>query len=186
MNEQPTFSEAPVVPSELRTLHEAITATLKAGLPQIKHVEAYPILKEGMKLPALLYAATGFAPGGKPGDGRLRLKVTFEALILLESSRAMAPLQAAILTGKLMQLLDEQYWGVDGVDMPEGVQAMPSAFVPELARCTGWSVLWQQDVFLGDTAWPWEDEPAGSLVFEPEDGPGEVSDGVELQPGVAP
>lgn len=167
MNEQPISSEvAQVVPSELRVLHEAITATLQSGLPQFEHIEAYPkLIREGIKLPALLYAATGFAPGTKPGDGRLCVTVTFEALILLEAERAMAPLQAAILAGKLMQVLDEQYWDVDFVDHAKDVQAAPSEFVPELARCVGWSVLWRQDVYLGDTAWPWADEPPGSLVF---------------------
>ncbi|EJT83138.1 hypothetical protein PPS11_39563 [Pseudomonas putida S11] len=46
--------------------------------------------------------------------------------------------------------------------------------VPELARCVGWAVQWRQDVYLGDTAWPWEDQPPGSLVFafDPDSGPG--------------
>ncbi|KXK67154.1 hypothetical protein BC89_34345, partial [Pseudomonas monteilii] len=81
---EPQTSSNEVVPSELRVLHEAMTAAFQAALPQVKHVEAYPILKEGMKLPALLYAATNFAPGIDPGDGRLCVTVTFEALILLE------------------------------------------------------------------------------------------------------
>lgn len=176
MNEPPISSDEPqVIPSELKQLHDAMTATLKAGLPQFLHVEAYPkLIKEGMKLPALLYAATNFAPGDDPGDGRLCLKVTFEALVLLESSRPLAPLQAAILASKLMKLLRHQYWDSDFVGSTENVQAMPSEFVPELARCVGWSVQWQQDVYLGETEWLWENEPPGSLVFSfyPESGEG--------------
>ena len=174
MSEPQISSDELVLPSELKVLHDAMTAALKAGLPQIQHVEAYPILKEGMKLPALLYAATNFAPGVKPGDGRLCVKVTFEAVVLLESRRSLAPLQAAILAGKVMQLLDEQYWDLDFVDQVEDVQAMPSEVVPELARCVGWSLQWRQDVYLGDTAWPWNNEPPGSLVFafDPETGEG--------------
>lgn len=168
MNEPQTSSDsAPVVPSELKVLHDAMTAVLQAGLPQIPLVEAYPkLIKEGMKLPALLYAATNFAPGFKPGDGRLCLKVTFEALILLEAARPLAPLQAAILAGKVMQLLDDQYWDLDFVGGVENMQAMPAEVVPELARCVGWALQWQQDVYLGDTTWPWSDEPPGSLVFD--------------------
>lgn len=176
MNEPPISSdEPPVIPSELTRLHEAMTATLQAELPQFQHIEAYPkLIKEGMRLPALLYAASNFAPGDDPGDGRLCLKVTFEALVLLESSRPLAPLQAAILASKLMKLLRHQYWDADFVGSTENVQAMPSEFLPELARCVGWSVQWQQDVYLGDTEWPWENEPPGSLVFsfDPDTGPG--------------
>lgn len=172
--DEPQTSSSEVVPSELRVLHEAMTATLTAALPQIEHVEAYPVLKEGMKLPALLYAATNFAPGVDPGDGRLCVTVTFEAVILVEAERPMAPLQAAILAGKVLQVLQQQYWGLDFVDQVQGAQAMPAEAVPELVRCQGWAVQWQQDVYLGDTAWPWEDQPPGSLVFafDPDSGPG--------------
>jgi len=173
MNEQPT-SSSQAVPSELTVLHEAITATLKEALPQIKLVEAYPVLKEGMALPALLYAMTNVAPGLNPGDGRLCVSATFEAIILLESKRAMAPLQAAILASKLLQLVNEQYWDVDFVDQPSDMQAMPAEVLPELHRCVGWTVQWRQNIYLGDTAWPWPDEPPGSLVFafDPDSGPG--------------
>lgn len=168
------MSEPQTLPSELTQLHGAMTATMKAGLPQIQHVEAYPILREGMKLPALLYAMTNVAPGVKPGDGRLCVTATFEACILLERSRNEAPLQAAILAAKLMQLLDEQYWDVDFVDQVKDMQASPTELIPDLARCTGWSVAWRQDIYLGDTEWPWENQPPGSLVFAfaPDTGPG--------------
>jgi hypothetical protein len=176
MNEPPISSdEPPVIPSELKQLHDAMTATLQERLPQFQHIEAYPkLVKEGIKLPALLYTATNFAPGESPGDGRLLLKVTFEALVLLESSRPLAPLQAAILASKLMQLLDLQYWDLDFVGPTENVEAMPAEFAPQLARCVGWAVQWQQDVYLGDTEWLWENEPPGSLVFgfDPDSGPG--------------
>ena len=176
MNEPPISSdEPPVIPSELKQLHDAMTATLQAELPQFKLIEAYPkLIKEGMKLPALFYAATNFAPGDDPGDGRLCLKVTFEALVMLESSRPLAPLQAAILASKLMKVLQLQFWEVDFVGPTENVQAMPAEFLPELARCVGWAVQWQQDVYLGETEWPWENEPAGLLVFafDPDSGPG--------------
>lgn len=182
MSEPQTSSSEAVVPSELRVLHEAMTATLKEALPQIQHIEAYPVVKEGMKLPALLYAATNFAPGIQPGDGRLLVTVTFEALILLESKRPMAPLQAAILASKLMQVLDQQYWDLVFVDQAQDMQAIPAEMAPELARCVGWAVQWRQNVYLGDTAWPWENEPPGSLVFafSPDTGPD--SEGSYLSP----
>ncbi|GEM_PF-167891 len=176
MNEPPISSdEAPAIPSELKQLHDAMTATMREKLPQFALVEPYPkLIKEGMALPALLYAATNFAPASSPGDGRLCLRVTFEALVMLESSRDLAPLQAAILASKLLQLLDLQYWGMDFVGPTENAQAMPAEDVPELARCVGWAVMWQQDVYLGDTQWPWENEPPGTLVFafDPDAGPG--------------
>lgn len=173
MHEPPISSDdQQAAPSELTELHNAITATLRERLPLLELVEAYPVLEEGMKLPALLYAATNFAPGVKPGDGRLCLKVTFEAVVLLESGRALAPLQAAILAGKVMQVLDDQYWNLDFVGGVENIQAMPAELAPDLVRCVGWALQWQQDVYLGETAWVWDDQPPGSLMFafDPESG----------------
>ncbi|WP_462402173.1 hypothetical protein [Pseudomonas sp. Marseille-QA0332] len=168
MSEQPTSS------SELTRLHEAITATLQEALPRLQNIEAYPVLEEGMKLPALLYAITGMAPGPDPGDGRTCIMATFEALILVEEARSQAPLQAAVLASKLVSVLDEQYWDLDFVDQVQDVQAMPSEATPALLQCVGWSVQWRQAVYLGDTEWPWPDEPPGTLVFafDPDTGPG--------------
>lgn len=167
MHEPPISSDEPqVVPSQLKELHDAMTATMREHLPLFKLIEPYPkLLEEGMALPALMYAATNFAPGVKPGDGRLCLKVTFEAIVLLESLRPMAPLQAAILASQVMRLLDDQYWNLDFVGGVENLQAMPAEAVPDLVRCVGWALQWQQDVYLGDTEWLWPDEPPGSLVF---------------------
>lgn len=159
------MSEQQTLPSELHRLHEAMTDAIKAAMPQVVYVQDYPVLEEGMPLPALIYALTNLAPWEDPGDGRVSLLATFEACILVESSRDRAPLQAAILAGKLVQLLHNQYWDLDFVDHVRDVQAMPTESIPELEQCSAWSVQWRQPVYLGETEWPWPDEPPGSLVF---------------------
>lgn len=159
------MSEQPTLPSELTLLHDAMTAAIKAALPKVVYVKDHPVLEEGMPMPALIYALTNLAPGDDPGDGRVCLMATFEACILVESSRDRAPLQAAILAGKLAQLLHNQYWDLDFVDHVRDVQAMPGESVPELEQCATWSAQWRQPVYLGDTEWLWPDEPPGSLVF---------------------
>lgn len=168
------MSEQQTSPSELTQLHTAMTEAMTQALPQLQNIAAYPVLEAGMKLPALFYAITGMAPAPDPGDGRTCIVATFEALILVEEVREQAPLQAAILASKLVKLLDGQYWDLDFVDQTHDVQAMPSEITPELLKCVGWSVQWRQVVYLGDTEWPWPDEPPGSLVFafDPQSGPG--------------
>lgn len=162
------MSEQPTLPSELTLLHAAMTATIKAGMSRLQLVEAYPVLRKGMKLPALLYAMTNLVPGPDPGDGRACVVATFEACILVESSRPQAPLQAAILATQLVKLLRHQFWDMDFVAGVYDVQAMPSESIPDLVQCAAWSVQWRQDVYLGDTEWLWPDEPAGSLQFAPD------------------
>ncbi|MEZ0197377.1 hypothetical protein AB9U01_25320 [Pseudomonas qingdaonensis] len=168
------MSEQPTSPSEFTLLHDAMTTAITDALPQCRHVEAYPkLVAEGMKLPALMFAMTAVEPGPDPGDGRTCITATFEALILVEEARPRAPLQAAILAGHLVKLLRLQYWDQDFVGPVTDVRGMPSE-TPEILQCVSWSVHWRQDIYLGDTAWLWDDEPPGSLMFafHPDTGPG--------------
>lgn len=171
---EPQTSDSEPSEHELTQLHEAMTAIIKEAIPQLEGVEAYPVLEEGMAMPLMIYAMTNVQPGEDPGDGRVCIVATFEACILVESARDKAPLQAAILATKLAALLHYQQWGLDFTMPVEGVQAMPTMPVPELAECSAWAVQWQQALYLGDTTWLWEDQPPGSLVFSfyPESGEG--------------
>ncbi|MDG9891210.1 hypothetical protein [Pseudomonas juntendi] len=171
---EPQTSDSEPSEHELTRLHEAMTATIKEAIPQLQGVESYPVLEEGMAMPLMIYAMTNVQPGEDPGDGRVCIVATFEACILVESARDKAPLQAAILATKLASLLHYQQWGLDFTMPVEGVQAMPTMPVPELAECAAWAVQWHQTLYLGDTTWLWENQPPGSLVFafDPDTGPG--------------
>ena len=173
---EPQTSDSPPL-HELTQLHEAITASIKREIPQLVHVEAYPVLQQGMPMPMLIYAMTNVQPGVDPGDGRVCVVATFEAAILVESSRSQAPLQAAILASKFAGLLHQQQWDMDFTLPVSAVQAMPTEPVPELAECAAWSVMWQQTLYMGETTWPWDDAP-GKLVFafDPETGAAHESD----------
>lgn len=167
------MSEQPISLPELAELHAAMEATIRQAMPQVVDVQHYPKLEEGMPMPALYFALSGLAPGPDPGDGRTALMATFEACVLVESDREQAHLQAAILASKLFRLLDhDQYWGVDCVDLAHDIHAMPSESIPELLQCAAWTVQWRHVLYVGDTEWPWDDQP-GKLVFafDPETGP---------------
>ncbi|WGV21966.1 hypothetical protein QIY50_07135 [Pseudomonas putida] len=161
------MSEPQTSDSELTRLHEAITATIKEGIPQLKHVEACPVLEDGLPLPMLMYAITNMQPGDDPGDGRVCVVATFEACILVEAARHQAPIQAAILATKLVGLLNYQQWGQDFVLPVSDVFAGPTAPIPELAECTAWAVQWRQTIYLGTTQWVWDDDSPSSLVLAP-------------------
>lgn len=169
------MSEQPISLPELAELHGAMTAAMQQAIPQAVNVQAYPVLEQGMKMPALFYAMTSIAPGDDPGDGRVCVLATFEACVLVESDREQAPLQAAVLASKLVKLLHQQYWALDFVDHVRDVQAMPSEALPELVQCAAWSVTWRQPIYLGETEWLWPDEPPGTLkfAFSPNTGSGQ-------------
>ncbi|MDZ5740964.1 hypothetical protein [Pseudomonas asiatica] len=169
------MSEQPISLPELAELHTAMARIIREAMPQVVDVQHYPKLQEGLPMPALYFALSGLAPGPDPGDGRTAVMATFEACVLVESDREQAHLQAAILATKLVRLLDhDQYWGVECVDQAQDVHAMPSESIPELLQCAAWTVQWRHVLYLGDTEWPWEDQPPGSLLFafDPDSGPG--------------
>lgn len=160
------MSEQPISLPELAELHAAMKTIMQQALPQVVDVQHYPKLQEGLPMPALYFALSGLAPGPDPGDGRTALVAMFEACVLVESDREQAHLQAAVLASKLVRLLDnDQYWGVECVDLARDIHASPSESIPELLQCAAWTVQWRHVLYVGDTDWPWDDQPPGSLVF---------------------
>lgn len=162
MSDQTTSSEAV---SELTALHGAIEAAFKARVPAFKHVEAYAELGEDMGEPALLFAMTGAAPAPDTGTGKTALNCRFQAAVLVDATRTKAPLQAAILAGRVAVVLRGQYWDLDFVEAPTHIQVQPDGSVPELAQYCVWVVEWFQVVHFGESEWSWETEAPGSLVF---------------------
>lgn len=145
--------------NELTTLHEAITVSIKAAMPQFETVGAYAAANQSTSLPALLYGITRLEPGADPGDGRSGIVATFEARILVDPAHQQAALLAVTLATELTVLLRKQFWGLDFVDSASMVRALPAAETPTI-----WLVQWQQMLRLGVVQWPWPDEP-GPVVF---------------------
>lgn len=160
--------------SDLTTLHDAITATLRAAMPLVLSVEAFPELDCKVRTPALLYGLTDMSPGIDRGEGKTALIGRFQSCILIDADRPKASLQAAILAAQMTVALKDQVWGLDFVTgPPEQIHAQPEAPTVELEQFVMWSVQWVQPFELGELVWPWPDEPPGSLVFgiEPGDEP---------------
>lgn len=169
--------------SELTTLHEAITATIKAAMPKILHVEQFPEMGQMVDVPALLYGLTDMTLGEDRGTGQTALIGRFQSCILVDATRPKASLQAAILASQLVVTLRYQMWGLDFVTgPPENIHAQPEAPTAELEQFVMWSVQWTQAFDIGTLEWPWPDEPPGSLwlginddpesaFFQPEDPP---------------
>ncbi|MEG0858980.1 MAG: hypothetical protein RSD81_06555 [Pseudomonas sp.] len=155
--------------NELTTLHEAITASIKAAIPQFETVGAYATADESTVLPALLYAITSLVPGVDPGDGRAGIIAGFEARILVDPARPQAPLLSVSLAAQLTILLRKQFWALDFVEGASVVRAMPAT----TASTTIWLVQWQQMLRLGAAQWPWPDEPGPlAFAFSPDTGRG--------------
>ncbi|ROL74703.1 hypothetical protein [Pseudomonas vranovensis] len=159
--------------SELNRLHEAISATIKAALPQFETVEAYASAAPTTVLPALFHSITALKPGDDPGDGRVRVIATFEARIFVDSAGEQAALGIATLACQMTVLLRKQFWALDFVDEAKAVQALPVQLSADAALPRNWTVQWEQALYLGAEQWPWPVEPGPlAFAFSPDTGPG--------------
>lgn len=158
--------------TDLSGLHQAVSATLRAAMPQLRTVECYAAVQAQTPLPALFHGIVGLKPGIDPGDGHSCVIATFEARIHTDASQPYPALEAVDLAAQLMVLLRKQYWNIDFVEEARSVQALPSNASP-----TTWTVQWEQVLHLGQVQWPWPNQPPGSLVlaFDPDSGPGNES-----------
>ena len=103
-------------------------------------------------------------PGTDIGTGESTLNVTFEARIIVDVICDQHYQQAIHLATQLAVLLRTQTWGL-AVEPAEFKRSTQDWTRPELDGYTVWLVEWTQTIYLGETEWPWPDEPPGSLVF---------------------
>ena len=155
--------------SDLNQLHQAISATIAAAMPQLATVGSHAVVQEGSVLPALFHSIVRLKPGIDPGDGHSCIDATFEARIHVDASHPQAAQNASTLAAQLVVLLRKQYWEIDFVEEARVTKARPLYGTP-----SAWRVRWKQVLHLGEAQWPWPNQPPGSLVFafDPDAGSG--------------
>ncbi|VVN89459.1 hypothetical protein PS706_01785 [Pseudomonas fluorescens] len=159
-------------PFSLEQLYRAIERHLHDHLPGVQTVAVWPNIDDRIALPAVLVELAEMEPGVDSGTGETCLACKFEARLITDPIQPGHHQQAVFLAGQLAVLLRAQSWGVE-VEPAEFVQAMQDWTKPELDGYTVWVVEWIQQIYLGETCWPWPDQPPGSLV-------------IDLGPGVGP
>ena len=160
-------------PLSLDQLYRAIEQHLKAHLPGVQAVTAWPNIKDRIALPAVFIELAEMEPGVDIGTGQTTLVCKFEARIIVDPIRPQHCQQAAYLAAQLAVLLRLQTWGLE-VEPAEFGRAMQDWTKPELDGYVVWLVEWTHQLYLGVEEWPWPNEPPGSLVFDIESGDGPV------------
>jgi hypothetical protein len=160
-------------PFSLDQLYRAIEQNLKAHLPGVQAVTAWPNIKDRIALPAVFIELAEMEPGVDIGTGQTTLVCKFEARIIVDPIRPQHCQQAAYLAAQLAVLLRLQTWGLE-VEPAEFGQAMQDWTRPELDGYVVWLVEWTHQLYLGVEEWPWPNEPPGSLIFDIESGDGPV------------
>lgn len=152
--------------SELATLHAALTAAIREAIPDFASVDIASEPGGNPALPSLRHGIVRMTADTAPRDGRSVLVTTFEADITPDLGNPEARLQGSLLAAQMMDLLRQQFWGLDFVEASRNVQAQFDG--------GHWIVRWEQPVLLGQPQWHWPDQPPGTLVFgiDPDTGPG--------------
>lgn len=168
------MSDQPLTPDLLLA---AIEQTLAPRLPEIASIVRGPLLAVPATLPALALEFAEMVPGRDPGSGETALLCRMQARILLARDDATAEALALRSVAALLVALRAQDWGLP-LEAVSLIHAQPDDGAAALANCRVWLVEWHQPLLLGEPAWPWEDQPPGSLVlgFDPETGPGHEGD----------
>lgn len=151
-------------PFSLDLLYQTIEQHLQQSLGGIQLVSFWPDIKQHIPLPAVFLDIAEIEPGTDIGTGESTLSVTFEARVIVDVIRAGHYQQAIHLATQLAMLLRTQTWGL-AVEPAEFKRSTQDWTRPELDGYTVWLVEWTQTIYLGETEWPWPDEPPGSLVF---------------------
>ena len=161
-------------PFSLDRLYEAIEQHLQEQLPGLQGVSFWPDLSADTSIPTpvVLLEMAEMEPAQDLGTGETALTCKFEARIVVDSISTDPQRQAVQLASQLAVLLRGQSWGLE-VDCAQFMRSTQDWTKPELDGYTVWLVEWTHQLYLGTEAWPWPDEPPGTLWVDvvPGDGP---------------
>lgn len=150
-------------PFSLDVLYQAIEQQIQQHLPGVQTVSFWPDIQNHIPLPAVFLDIGEIEPSQETGSGQTALTLTFEARLVVDVLCADHYRQAVQLATQLAVLLRAQYWGLSV--QPAQLQRSAQDWTrPELDGYIVWLVEWTQGIYLGEEAWPWPDQPPGSLL----------------------
>lgn len=147
----------------LAQLHTAIVHGLQAKLG-VQTVDAYPVIRRRIVLPAVLVELSEMGPGRDPGTGETALVATFQARAIVDPNLPDADVQVRELAAHIAVAITHETWGLD-VSIAQLVHMGEDAFKPELDSYMSWVVEWTHEFHLGESAWPYPDDTALTIML---------------------
>lgn len=150
----------------LTELHAAIIAGLKAALPGVPTIDAYPVIQRRIKLPAVVLELSEIEPGTDPGTGQVAVVGRFQARCIVDPVMAGADMAVREMATAVILALQYQIWGItDDVAPARFLQAGDDGFKPDLDGYLVWMVEWLQEFHLGEFKWVWPDDTGLEIMF---------------------
>ncbi len=134
--------------NNLAQLHTAILAGLRAQLPDVPEIAAYPDIRRRVAgLPAIIVELSDLEPGADPGTGETALIGRFSAFVVVDPNRTDAQMQVRELSARLAAVLRGADWGLP-IGIARFSHAGEDGMNPDLDGYLVWAVEWTHEFTL--------------------------------------
>lgn len=134
-------------------IHQAQVAAVQEAMPMLAQVAEYsPELLEGRTAiisPAVLFEAVQIQPERQGSGGRCALTIEFAAHCILSTKTEHVQLEIRNFAVRLLQVINQNRWGLVYAQHPMELTAFPSTFSAALGF-ESWIVSWEQTFHLGE------------------------------------
>ncbi|WP_321846719.1 hypothetical protein [Burkholderia cepacia] len=156
----------------LKQLHDGIEAGLRARLPDLERIHAYPKIGKSIETPFVAIELAELEPGHDDGTGRVPLIARMQARVIVDPLVEDAEVQVRELSARVLQTVHGATWGLPMTPGKQVGSAGEDPFRPELDTYLVWLVEWVHEFDLGDAYEPPTKGRAVLWGVDPETGPG--------------
>lgn len=155
----------------LKVLHDAIERGMRAKLPAMKRIEAYPRLGQKIDTPLIAIELSEFEPGHDDGTGDVPLIARMQARVVFDPIAEGAELGVREVAARVAMVVHGNTWELP-ITPGKVVQVAEDPFRPQLDTYCVWLVEWTHEFGLGMDMGDIPDGPAILWGVDPDTGSG--------------
>ncbi|TKC83837.1 hypothetical protein FAZ69_22655 [Trinickia terrae] len=155
----------------LKELHAAIECGMRAKLPKMRRIEAYPRLGQKIETPLIAIELSEFEPGQDDGTGGVALIARMQARVVFDPIDEGAELAVREVAARVAMVVHANTWGLP-ITPGKVVQVAEDPFRPQFDTYCVWLVEWTHEFGLGIEL---DEIPDGRTILwgvAPDTGPG--------------
>ncbi|KUZ33361.1 hypothetical protein WS52_18785 [Burkholderia territorii] len=155
----------------LKQLHDGVEAGLRAKLPDLERIHAYPKIGKAIDTPFVAIELSELEPGHDDGTGRVPLVGRMQARVIVDPIVPGAELLVRELSARVLQAVHGATWELPVTPGRQVGSAGEDPFRPELDTYLVWLVEWEHEFDLGDVFEPPTKGRAVLWGVDPDTGP---------------
>ncbi|WP_230944455.1 hypothetical protein [Burkholderia territorii] len=138
----------------LKQLHDGVEAGLRAKLPDLERIHAYPKIGKAIDTPFIAIELSELEPGHDDGTGRVPLVGRLQARVIVDPIVPGAELLVRELSARVLQAVHGATWDLPVTPGKQVGSAGVDPFRPDLDTYLVWLVEWEHEFDLGDVFEP--------------------------------